>query len=39
MTAGTAVSETVYGQLVDSAANEAAPPGSYSDTITVTATY
>jgi spore coat protein U-like protein len=29
----------VYGQLPDSATNQAAAPGSYSDTITVTVTY
>jgi spore coat protein U-like protein len=35
----TANTLTVYGQLPDSAANQAAVPGSYSDTITVTVTY
>jgi spore coat protein U-like protein len=35
----TANSVTVFGQLPDSAANQAAVPGSYSDTITVTVTY
>ena len=30
---------TVYGQLPDSATNQAAVPGSYSDTVTVTVTY
>ena len=35
----TANTVTVYGQLLDSAANQAAVPGSYSDTITVTVTY
>jgi spore coat protein U-like protein len=30
---------TVFGQLPDSAANQAAVPGSYTDTITVTVTY
>jgi spore coat protein U-like protein len=30
---------TVYGQLPDSAANQTAVPGTYSDTITVTVTY
>jgi spore coat protein U-like protein len=30
---------TVSGRLVDSAANQAAPVGSYADTITVTVTY
>ena len=34
-----AIAETVYGELIDSAANQAAPPGSYNDTITVTVTY
>ena len=35
----TAVNTTVYGQLLDSTANQAAAPGSYSDTITVTIAY
>jgi spore coat protein U-like protein len=35
----TANTLTVYGQLPDSAANQAAIPGSYSDTITVTVSY
>ncbi len=35
----TAVNTTVYGQLLDSTANQAAAPGSYSDTITVTISY
>jgi spore coat protein U-like protein len=35
----TAVAVTVYGQLPDNATNQAAVPGSYSDTITVTVTY
>jgi spore coat protein U-like protein len=35
----TAVNTTVYGQLLDSAANQAAAPGNYSDTITVTISY
>ncbi len=35
----TANTVTVYGQLLDSAANQAAVPGSYTDTITVTVTY
>jgi spore coat protein U-like protein len=35
----TANTVTVYGQLPDSTANQAAVPGSYSDTITVTVTY
>ena len=34
-----AVSQTVYGQVVDSAANQLEPPGTYSDTITVNVTY
>jgi spore coat protein U-like protein len=36
---GTASTFKVYGQLPDSAANQAAVPGSYTDTITVTVTY
>jgi len=36
---GTPVVQTVYGQLVDSAANQAVPPGNYSDTITVDVAY
>lgn len=35
----TPVVQTVYGQLVDSAANQAVPPGTYSDTITVNVAY
>jgi spore coat protein U-like protein len=35
----TANTLTVFGQLPDSATNQAAIPGSYSDTITVTVTY
>jgi spore coat protein U-like protein len=35
----TANSITVFGQLPDSATNQAAVPGSYTDTITVTVTY
>jgi spore coat protein U-like protein len=35
----TAVAVTVYGQLPDNATNQAAIPGAYSDTITVTVTY
>ena len=35
----TANTVTVFGQLPDSAANQAAVPGSYTDTITVTVTY
>jgi spore coat protein U-like protein len=37
--AGNAVTHTVYGRLVDSAANQDVSAGSYSDTITVTVTY
>jgi spore coat protein U-like protein len=39
--AGMATASTfkVYGQLPDSAANQAAVPASYADTITVTVTY
>jgi len=33
------VAVTVFGQLPDNATNQAAVPGSYSDTITVTVTY
>lgn len=35
----TAVAVTVFGQLPDNATNQAAVPGAYSDTITVTVTY
>jgi spore coat protein U-like protein len=35
----TANAVTVFGQLPDSAPNQAAVPGSYTDTITVTVTY
>ena len=35
----TPVVQTVYGQLVDSAANQSVPPGTYSDTITVNVAY
>src|SRR6202789_508342 len=35
----TANAVTVFGQLPDSVANQAAAPGSYTDTITVTVTY
>jgi spore coat protein U-like protein len=35
----TAVAVTVFGQLPDNATNQAAIPGAYSDTITVTVTY
>jgi len=34
-----AVAYTVYGQLPDNATNQAAVPGAYTDTITVTVTY
>jgi spore coat protein U-like protein len=37
--AAAATSITVYGQLPDSTANQDAPTGAYSDTITVTVTY
>jgi spore coat protein U-like protein len=36
---GTANTLTVFGNLPDSAVNQAAVPGSYTDTITVTVTY
>jgi spore coat protein U-like protein len=36
---GTPVVQTVFGQLVDSVANQAVPPGAYSDTITVNVAY
>jgi spore coat protein U-like protein len=36
---GTANAVTVFGQLPDSATNQAAVAGSYTDTITVTITY
>lgn len=36
---GSAVALTVYGQLPDTATNQDAAPGSYSDTITATVTY
>ena len=35
----TAVTFTVFGQLPDNATNQAAVPGGYTDTITVTVTY
>jgi spore coat protein U-like protein len=35
----TAATYTVYGQLPDSAANQASVPATYTDTITVTVTY
>lgn len=39
MSATKEISKTVYGQLVDSAANQDAPAGTYGDTIVVTVTY
>jgi spore coat protein U-like protein len=33
------VTQTVYGQVVDSPANQAVPPGTYTDTITVNVAY
>jgi spore coat protein U-like protein len=36
---GTATAFTVFGQLPDNATNQAAVPGSYTDTITVTVSY
>ncbi len=39
MAAASATSITVYGQLPDSVTNQAATPGTYADTITVTVTY
>jgi len=36
---GTANTVTVYGNLPDSATNQAAVPGNYTDTITVTVSY
>jgi spore coat protein U-like protein len=39
MSATKEISHTVYGELANSAANQDAPAGSYSDTITVTVTY
>lgn len=35
----TAAATTVFGQLPDSAANQAVPPGSYTDTVTVSVAY
>jgi spore coat protein U-like protein len=35
----TSVTETVYGQLLDSVANQNASPGTYTDTISVTVTF
>lgn len=39
MASGSATTHTVYGQLPDNAYNQAAPVGSYADTITVTVEY
>lgn len=39
MAIASAQTHTVFGQLPDNAANQAAPSGNYSDTITVTVTY
>jgi spore coat protein U-like protein len=36
---GTANALTVFGNLPDNAANQAAVPGNYTDTITVTVIY
>ena len=36
---GAAITETVYGQLPDSGANQDLPPGFYTDTIRVTVSY
>ena len=36
---GTALTQTVYGNVVDSPANQAVPPGTYTDTITVNVAY
>ena len=36
---GTAVTQTVYGRVVDSATNQAITPGTYTDTITVNVAY
>jgi spore coat protein U-like protein len=36
---GTALTQTVYGQVVDSTQNQAIPTGTYSDTITVNVAY
>jgi spore coat protein U-like protein len=36
---GTAVQTTVYGQILDSTANQLAVPGNYTDSINVTVTY
>jgi spore coat protein U-like protein len=39
MAIGSAQPHTVHGVLPDNANNQAAPAGSYNDTITVTVTY
>jgi spore coat protein U-like protein len=39
VSAASAVTHTVYGSLPDNATNQDAPPGSYTDIITVTVTY
>ena len=39
MAAANAVVYTVYGQLPDNATNQAAVPGNYSDTVTITVNY
>lgn len=39
MASSQVVALTVYGQIPDSASNQAAPPDSYSDTVQVTVTY
>jgi spore coat protein U-like protein len=39
MATGSRITHTVYGELPDNATNEAAPVGSYADTITVTVEY
>ena len=39
MSAAKELSKTVYGELVNSATNQDAPAGNYTDTITVTVTY
>jgi len=39
LAAANAVAVTVYGQVPDTAANQAVTPGAYTDTIGVTVTY
>jgi spore coat protein U-like protein len=39
MAVAAAVTQTVFGQVPDSAANQAIPPGTYTDTITVNVAY